>query len=388
MNRSLSRSRAARFVVLLGVVSLFADMTYEGARSVSGPFLSALGASATAVGAIVGAGELAGYALRLVAGVLADRTRRYWLLTFVGYTVNLLAVPLLALAGRWEVAAALLLVERVGKALRTPARDAMLSHATHLTGRGWGFGLHEALDQVGAVAGPLLVAAIVASQQTYREAFLALAVPAALALSALATARWLYPKPSALEPAAASLQGKQLPRAFWFYLLAAALAGAGFADFPLAAFHFERAALFSPATIALLYALAMATDAVAALVFGRLFDRWGQPVLAVASAVGAISAPLVFSGAAALSVAGVVAWGVCMGAYESVLRAAVASFAPPEARGAAYGVFNAGFGVAWFLGSAAMGALYDRSVLGMVIFSALLQALAAVAMLRTSRSAD
>ena len=147
----VGRTTAIRFVVLLGVVSLFADMTYEGARSVTGPFLAVLGASGTAVGLIAGLGELIGYSLRLASGYLADRTGRYWAITLVGYGLNLIAVPLLALAGRWEIAAALMICERVGKAIRTPARDAMLSHATHQVGHGWGFGLHEAMDQAGAV---------------------------------------------------------------------------------------------------------------------------------------------------------------------------------------------------------------------------------------------
>lgn len=376
-----------RFVVLIGVVSLFADMTYEGARSISGPFLAVLGASAAVLGVVVGAGEMIGYVLRLVSGVLVDRTQRYWLLTFVGYAVNLLAVPLLALVGRWEIAIVLLLLERIGKALRTPARDAMLSHATHLTGRGWGFGLHEAMDQIGAVAGPLLVTAVVATQEGYREAFGLLVVPALLALSALAAARWLYPQPSALEPTSTALSSSRLPRAFWLYLGAAALAGAGFVDFPLMAYHFERTALFAPPMIPLLYASAMAIDAAAALLFGRLFDRSGRYVLAAASLIGAASAPLAFSGLGMLSVAGVLMWGVCMGAYESVLRAAVADFAPAEMRGSAYGVFNAGFGVAWFLGSATMGTLYEVSPMLLVALSAGLQVLAAGAMLRLRFSA-
>src|SRR5262249_1911144 len=149
LNHDLSKKTALKFVVLIGLVSLFADMTYEGARGIAGPYLAVLGASGTTVGIVAGFGELIGYGLRLFSGILSDRTGKYWAITIVGYFINLLAVPFLALAGRWETAALLLVMERVGKAIRTPARDAMLSHATHQTGHGWGFGLHEAMDQIG-----------------------------------------------------------------------------------------------------------------------------------------------------------------------------------------------------------------------------------------------
>ena len=187
--------RRIRFVIFLGVVSLFADMTYEGTRSITGPYLAILGASGMAVGFVAGVGELLGYALRLVSGYLTDRTGRYWAITLLGYGLNLLAVPLIALTGRWEFAAVLIIAERVGKAIRTPARDAMLSHATKEVGHGWGFGLHEALDQAGAVFGPIVVAAVLYSQGGYRRGFGVLLVPALLALSVLMVAWRLYPRP-------------------------------------------------------------------------------------------------------------------------------------------------------------------------------------------------
>ncbi|MHB1417602.1 MAG: MFS transporter, partial [Chloroflexota bacterium] len=195
----LPSSGALQFIVLLGIVSLFADMTYEGARSITGPFLGILGASATVVGIVAGFGELVGYGLRLVSGYVADRTQRYWTITMVGYAINLLAVPLLALAGRWEVAALFIILERTGKAMRNPPRDAMLSHATSQVGRGWGFGLHEALDQVGAVLGPLLVAGILALQGDYRPAFAVLGLSALAALALLVAARLSYPTPRDFE---------------------------------------------------------------------------------------------------------------------------------------------------------------------------------------------
>ncbi|MDR7555785.1 MAG: MFS transporter [Armatimonadota bacterium] len=364
-----SRRTALRFVVLLGVVSLLADATYEGSRSVTGPYLAVLGASATAVGVVAGLGELVGYALRLVSGRLADRTRRYWAITITGYVVNLAAVPALALAGHWTTAAALVVAERVGKAIRTPARDAMLSHATQQVGRGYGFGLHEALDQVGAVLGPLVVAAAVGTRGTYRDGFVLLIVPAALALGVLVVARRLYPRPRDLDVATPPLAPAGLGRRFWLYVAAVALVGAGYADFALIAFHFEARAVVPATWIPLFYALAMGADAVAALGLGRWFDRAGVTVLVPATLLGAGFVPLAFLGSPTLALAGVLLWGVGLGAQESIMRAAVAEMAPADRRGAAYGALNAAYGIAWFLGSALMGALYDRAVAAVVVFS-------------------
>ena len=376
---------ALRFVVLLGLVSLLADVTYEGARSITGPYLSLLGASAAAVGLVAGAGELIGYALRLASGVLADRTRRYWLLTIAGYTLNLGAVPLLALAGRWEIAAALMVAERTGKAIRTPARDAMLAHATKTLGRGWGFGLHEAMDQIGALAGPLFVAAALARSGRYQNGFALLAIPAALALVALLAAWRTLPRPEELEPRGGSLEGRSLPRAFWLYAGACGLMAAGFVDFPLIAYHLKRATQTPDVSIPLLYALAMGVDAVAALAFGRLFDRFGVPVLMLGAALAAGAAPLLYLGGFRAAVLGMALWGAALGAQESIVRAAVAGFAPPERRASAYGVFSFCFGVSWFAGSAAMGFLYGYSPAALVALSVALQILAVVVLERVRR---
>jgi len=376
---------ALRFVVLLGLVSLLADVTYEGARSITGPYLSLLGASAAAVGLVAGAGELIGYALRLASGALADRTRRYWLLTIAGYTLNLAAVPLLALAGRWEIAAALMVAERTGKAIRTPARDAMLAHATKTLGRGWGFGLHEAMDQIGALAGPLFVAAALARSGRYQNGFALLAIPAALALVALLAAWRTLPRPEELEPRGGSLEGRSLPRAFWLYAGACGLMAAGFVDFPLIAYHLKRATQAPDVSIPLLYALAMGVDAVAALAFGRLFDRFGVPVLMLGAALAAGATPLLYLGGFRAAVLGMALWGAALGAQESIVRAAVAGFAPPERRASAYGVFSFCFGVSWFAGSAAMGFLYGYSPAALVTLSAALQILAVVVLERIRR---
>jgi MFS family permease len=375
---------ALRLVVLLGLVSLFADVTYEGARSITGPFLGTLGASAAVVGIVSGLGELVGYGLRLGSGWLADRTRQYWAITIAGYAVNLVAVPLLALAGRWEIAAILIVTERLGKAIRTPARDVMLSHAAHELGAGRGFGLHEAMDQVGAVTGPLVVAGVLAASGRYTSGFAVLAAPAAIALLVLFAAWRAYPRPRDLEPAAPAIRPEGLGPVFWVYLAGVALLAAGFADFPLVAYHFGRTGAVPAAWIPTFYAVAMGVDALSALFFGRLYDRFGLRTLALAAALSALFAPLVFLGGFVLALLGMIVWGASMGAQESVMRAAVAGMAAAERRGTAYGIFNAGYGLAWFLGSVLLGILYDLSLPAVIAFSVVMQLLAVPVLLRAA----
>jgi MFS family permease len=383
--KDLTKAAAWRFIILVGVVSLFSDMTYEGARSISGPFLGQLKASALVVGVVAGLGEFLGYTLRLASGYLTDRLGRYWLITFAGYALNLLAIPLLALAGSWEIAAMLLLLERIGKAVRTPARDAMLSHATASVGRGWGFGFHEAMDQIGAVTGPLIVAAVLYYRGGYREGFAVLLLPAVLALVVITLAARLYPHPQHLEVSAPTLETAGFTRPYWLYIIAVGLLGAGYADFPLIAYHFGKTAVLPSDYIPLFYAVAMGVDAVAALVLGRLFDRLGMPVIMVTAALSALFAPLVFLGGFTLALLGMVLWGIGMGSLESIIKAALAEMVPRDRRATGFGLFNAGFGLFWFLGSALMGLLYEFSLWALVAFSVTSQLLATPIFLAVSR---
>jgi predicted MFS family arabinose efflux permease len=378
----VSRRSAIRFIVALGLISLLADVTYEGSRAINGPFLGMLGAGAAIIGIVSGAGELAGYALRLASGVAADRTRRYWTLTVAGYFMNLVAVPMMALADRWSIAAALIIVERAGKGLRTPARDVMLSQASRIVGRGWGFGLHEFMDQTGAFTGPLLVALAMKEWRHYPTAYALLAIPAALALVTLLGAMRLYPDPSRFEEPIVPRAGTpgQLPRAFWIYAAAAGLLAAGFVDFPLIAFHFQKTSLVPAPEIPVFYAGAMGMEAFAALLSGRLYDRVGTPALIGGVLLTAASGPLVFYGSFYAALAGMLLWGAGMGAQQSPLRAKIADLVAPEKRGAAYGIFNAVYGVSWFAGSAAIGILYARSLVSAVALAVLAQ-LAAVPLL-------
>jgi MFS family permease len=385
------KKRALRFVLLVGAMSLFADFTYEGARGIAGPFLGALGASGAVVGIASGLGEFLGYALRIVSGRLADKTQKFWPITIAGYVVQMCAVPLLALAGKWPIAAGLLILERIGKATRNPPRDVMLSHAgKEMGGYGWAFGLHEGLDQLGALLGPLAMAGILALRHQFRLAFAALAIPAAITLGLLVVARLLYPRPEELEPKRESepIGTKGLPRRFWIYLAGAALAGAGFADFPLIAYHLDKARVASGTTIAVFYAVAMGVSGAGSLVFGKLFDRFGLWILVPLTLVTAAYAPLAFLAGTWVSLAGVALWGLGMGVHESIVAAAVATMVPASHRASAYGIFTAGYGTFWMLGSALLGGLYDVSLVWTAVAAIVLELAAIPFIVITAREKE
>ena len=361
------------FIILIGVVSLFSDMTHEGARAITGPFLAMLGASSVVVGFVAGFGELMGYGIRLVSGIISDRTKKYWTVTFVGYFINLLAVPALALAGSWQMAAVLMILERTGRAIRNPARDVMLSHATSSIGHGKGFAVHEALDQIGAVSGPLIVSLVYLLSGSYHESFAILLIPTLLALSILVVARLKYPKTEHLETKEKGSPQVFPKRFFLIYLAAVSLIATGFADYPLIAFHFNKTGQVSAGMIPVLYAVAMGVDALAALLLGHFFDKLGIKVIVVSTLISLLFAPLVFLGNFYTALAGMVCWGVGMAAQESVVRAVLATILPADKKATGFGMFNAMIGVSWFLGSFLMGWLYDVSITGLIIFSILAQ---------------
>jgi MFS family permease len=384
-NTSQKKSAALKFVLTIGVLSFFADFTYEGARSVYGPFLVLLSASATTVSVVTGFGELVGYGFRLVSGRWADRTGSFWPIAIFGYFVQLLAVPALALANSWPVAAVLIILERFGRATRNPPRDAMLSHAGSEIGFGWAFGVHEAMDQFGALFGPLLVAGILAWRGNYHLAFATLLIPTLICLSLVLIARHFYPRPRELEVKIGNVKPNGLPRVFWIYMASAALVAAGFADFPLIAYHFTKASSLPKDLVPVAYAIAMGVSGTGSLVFGRLFDRFGITLLIPFTLLAAGFAPLVFWGNFWLALLGAAVWGLGMGVHESIIPAVVAPMVSPERRASAYGLFTAGYGLFWFAGSVVIGVLYDRSVAAAVSFCVLTE-LAAIPLLFAVRS--
>jgi MFS family permease len=380
---------AFQLVLLLGAADLLADATFEGGRSIVGPFLGALGASAAAIAVLSGLGEMVGYVLRLASGYLSDRAGRPWTIALWGYALNLLSVPALALVGHWQVGAVLVVAERAGRGIRAPARDLMLSHAASRVGFGWAFGLHEALDQIGAVSGPLLVSLIVYLGGDYRNAFATLLLPALACLALMLAARLRYPRTVELEaPRPEGLQGGRLPRRFWLYLAGSALVAAGYADFPLLAFHLQRQGEVAASWLPALYALAMGVDALAALALGRLFDRLGLRAVALAALLSAPAVPLFLAGGGLPALAlGAALWGTGIAAQESVMRAAVAALVPTARRGSAFGLFNSAYGVAWFAGSALLGILYGLSLPALAALCAGAQVLAATVFLAVWRGA-
>lgn len=378
---------ALRFVLLIGALSLFADFAYEGSRSVLGPFLALLGASATIVGIVTGFGEMLGYVLRLASGRFADATRAFWPITILGYAVQMTAVPLLAFAGSWPTAAALIIAERVGKAIRNPPRDVMLSCAAQQAGGyGWAFGLNEALDQFGAMLGPLSVAVILGATGNYRQAFALLLIPACINLLLVGAARILYPNPRGFELTTVEATQRGLPRVFWIYLAGAALVAAGFADYPLIAYHFTRVHVVAGQSIAIFYAVAMAVSGGGALLFGRLYDRHGFRVLIALTAVTAFFSPLVFLGSFWLALIGAALWGLGMGVHESIIPAAITPIVPRSKRATSFGLFTAGYGIAWFVGSTAIGILYDHSLAATVTFCVVVELCAIPLFIWVSRS--
>lgn len=340
-------------------------MTYEGARSVVGPFLNQLGATATQVGIIAGAGEMIAASLRLFTGRLADRTRAYWILSGSGYFLNLMAVPLLALAGNWQLAALLIIAERTGKALRGPAVDVLLSESTEVVGHGWGFGLHAAMDQTGAVLGPILVTIAVARSHQFNTGFLWLSAPAIAAMLALIVARVVRAQQPKQRPAPPQ---QHLPRVFWLYVVAAGLLALGFIDFPLLAYHFQKTAVTSEEAIPLLYALAMGLGGLTALIFGRLFDRFGIAVIVPAILISLLALPFGFLGSTTGAYLSVICWATGIGAQDALLRPGIAQVVSMNKRGSAFGALNAIYGVMWFVGSATMGLLYDHSIVALIAF--------------------
>ena len=395
-----------RAVVGFGVVSLAADMVYEGARSITGPLLASLGATAVLVGLITGAGEAMALVLRVVFGPLADRSGRYWTLTFAGYTLTAVCVPALAitpfLAGAGlAVACLLILAERAGKAVRSPAKTALLAHAAGAVGLGRGFAVHKALDQAGAVAGPLVVAAVAALAGTLWPAMAVLIVPGAAALLVLAWIRRKMPDPAVSENAIAATvstmardaarprwrwrSATSLPTVFWLFAAACGMATAGLVTFGVISYHLTRDQILPVAAIPLVYAAAMAAAALAALLSGWLFDRHGGRVLLALPILIAVIPALAFTNSAVLAIVGVLIWGGAVGVQDSTVKALVADLVPTTRRATAYGVFAAVQGVAAIAGGTLAGALYDRSLPSLIATVAAIQLSALVLVAVTLR---
>ena len=390
--------QAMVFILLFGMVSLFSDMTHEGAASIRGAYLSLLGASAGVIGFISGLGELTGYSLRYLFGRWADRTKQYWTMTIGGYVLDVIAVPALALVGEngWIAACGLLLFQRLGKAVKKPAKDTLMSFAASQTGTGKSFGIQELLDQIGAFLGPVLLYLVMLNRaeedlfHTYALCFAVLAVPGAITLFLLFATKRRFPHPEQFEPEPKEYIPFRMKKEFILYIAGISLFAFGFIDYSLVLMHISRTftslvpdlpqpwGVITESTLPLLYAGAMLADAAAALVFGYLYDRKGVQVLILSAVLSAPFAYFIFCGETVSSILlGIALWGIGMGAQESILKAAVTALVPKNSRATGYGIFECSFGIFWFLGSWLLGVLYDISIPAMIAVSVIAQ-LAAV----------
>ncbi len=395
MNKSKKKiSQAMIFIILFGIVSLFSDMTHEGASSIRGAYMSLLGASAGAIGFVSGLGELIGYSMRYVFGRLTDKTKRYWPMTIAGYVLDVLAVPALALVGEhgWIAACGLLIIQRMGKAIKKPAKDTIMSFAASQEGVGKSFGIQEVLDQIGAFLGPVLLYVVMlfktegSTFEIYSKCFAVLAVPGAITILLLLITKYKFPNPENFEPEEKKFTPFKVKKEFIFYIAGISLFAFGFIDYSIIIMHVsktytnisaqltETSSLVNSGTLPLLYAGAMLVDAVAALVFGLMYDKKGVKALAWSTVISAPFAILVFgTKSTSALLLGIALWGVGMGAQESILKAAVTKMVPKSSRATGYGVFECSFGVFWFLGSWLLGVLYDISIPAMIAVSVVSQ---------------
>ena len=382
------------FIILFGIVSLFSDMTHEGASSIRGAYLSLLGASAATIGFISGLGELIGYSMRYVFGKLTDKSKQYWPMTIAGYVLDIIAVPALALVGEhgWIAACVLLVIQRMGKAIKKPAKDTIMSFAASQEGVGKSFGIQEVLDQIGAFIGPVLLYLVMLFKtegttfEIYSTCFAVLAIPGAITLILLIVTRCKFPNPEHFEPEPKEYIPFKMKKEFILYIAGISLFAFGFIDYSIIIMHVSRtyshlasglsetSALVSTGSLPLLYAGAMLVDAVGALFFGMMYDKNGVKALVWSTVISAPFAVFVFAfDSVPMLLLGVALWGVGMGAQESILKAAVTSMVPKASRATGYGVFECSFGAFWFLGSWLMGVLYDVSIPAMIAVSVIAQ---------------
>ncbi|WP_110205516.1 MFS transporter [Nocardioides daejeonensis] len=358
-----------RTIFAFGLVSLTADMVYEGMRSVAGPFLGSLGASALVVGMVTGAGEAMALVLRLVTGPYADRSGEHWRLTFVGYAMTAVAVPLLAIApfvggAGLVVGSALILIERTGKAVRSPSKSALLAGMTETVGRGRGFGVHKALDQVGAFAGPLVVAAVAAWTGHLWAAFLVLAIPGMISIMLLALLRRRMPVvlegADGVPPPGVAVGKQRLPLRFHLFSAGCALSTLGLMTFGVISYALVEQGTVRAAWVPVVYAGAMAVGAVAALGTGVIYDRVSGRILLALPFLVALVPVLAFRSSVAPALAGIGVWALATGVQDSTVKALVADLVPRQRLGSAYGTFAALLGVAALAGGTLAGALYEH----------------------------
>lgn len=393
MNDSKNSTRTAYIAILLfGVVSLVGDIIYEGARGIVPDYLYFLGASAVIVGLVGGLGEFIGYAVRLISGYLADSSRAYWLFIFIGYGL-IVSIPLLGFTNAWVIAIIFVLLERLGKAIRAPSRDTALSIVSKGVGAGKAFGLHELLDQIGAIVGPLIVAALMAySSNNYHLTFCFLLLPFVILVVALIINYKKTAPKIIFEPKTPESKVK-LERSFYIYTFAVIINTIGL--IPVALILYQASILLNPIgqawVVPLIYLLVQGVDAGIALLAGYAYDKYGAKVLAVAFILSIFPSLFAFAvtGLATLLIAAAF-FGVVLGMQESIYRAAVTQFTPVSSRGTAYGIFNTGLGVGFLISGGIFGLFlqYNVNFAITLLFVILTQIVATVILLRMHRAVN
>lgn len=383
------------FILFMGIVSMFSDMTHEGARSIYGAYLSLAGASAAVIGFVTGLGEFIGYSFRLVTGVIADKSKQYWTVAIIGYFINMFAVPAIALATKnsWIIACIFIVLERTGKAIRHPAKNTLVSFAGSQIGDGKSFAIQEFLDQLGAFLGPLILFFILYFRkgldkfQSYRICFAFLTIPAILTILFLFLAKHKFPNPENFEEEEHKNKEFKFKKSFIIYIIAISFFAFGFLDFPIITMHISKMGIVKPDVLPLLYSGAMLVDAFSALIFGWLYDKIGIKTLIISTAISSLFSLFIFKfNSLKMIILGIVMWGIGMGAEESILKSVVSTIVPKNNRSTGFGIFETSFGIFWFLGSWLMGICYEISINYMIAISIAAQIIAIILFVVTEKT--
>lgn len=386
-NKSTSKwSPALSIVIMFGIISMLGDMVHESARSVNGQYLSLVGVTAAQIGLVYGIGEFLGYALRLLAGSLLDRTGKHWLFMFIGYGLHIV-IPFMGVTQNWNFLLVFILLERIGKALRSPAKDTILSGVSeNQVGLGFAFGLQEALDQIGAFVGPLIFTAVFYilgknGINEFQMGYQLLVIPFIILMLFLAFVYRKFTTNNLRPVPPKGVASNRLQPVFWIYSIFTFFAAFGLLNFSLIGYHLKVQGIVSDAMIPILYAGAMAVDALIAVVIGKMYDRLkvstgkktgGVSILFIIPAMTFALPLLTLSHSVVLIVIGMVLMGIVLGTHETIMRSAIADLTPFHKRGLGYGLFNTFYGLALLLGSSLMGYLYDLNQTNLIIMLAIL----------------
>ena len=403
-NKKKNINFAVRAIIIFGVISLLGDMVYESARGANSQYFELIGISAAKVGLVFGIGEFLGYFLRLISGVISDKSKKPWAFMFIGYGM-LFFVPLMGFTKNWNILFVLILMERIGKAIRNPSKDTVLSAISEdQVGVGFAFGLQEALDQVGAFLGPLIFTAVFyfTGKNTLAEYSLGykfLFIPFVLLMLFLYYSYRVISNGNLLgEEYGREFKSEKLKPIFWMYMAFTFFATLGFLNFSTLGYHMKSQKILTDGIITLIYSVAMIVDALTALTVGRLYDKLKEKSgkkdggILVLGAIPVVTLLLPFFGlttSKSLIIVSMIIFGIIMGTHETIMRSAIADITPFDKRGTGYGVFNTGYGIALFLGATITGYLYDKNLNSVIlIMTAVCEIIATIIFIKMKREIE